>query len=117
MLYTDGSQKNNKICNPIGTGAAWVIQWVGSWFSKGGTTLETTQKAYNVEVVAMTQDLEVALVLPMAAHAPAICKCLDNLSVTENAGKISNGSSQATFVKFRKLTKTWLAKNGKVLRV
>ncbi len=30
LLYTDGSQEYDKIGNPIGTGAAWVIQWVGS---------------------------------------------------------------------------------------
>lgn len=43
--------------------------------------------------------------------------CLDNLSIAQNAGKIPNGSSQATFVKFRELVKTWLAKEGKTLTV
>ncbi len=65
----------------------------------------------------MTRGLEIALASPMAAHAPAIRICLDNLSVAQNAGKIPNGSSQATFVKFRELAKTWLAKDGKALTV
>ena len=53
----------------------------------------------------------------MARHAPAICICLDNLSVAKNLGKIPNGSSQATFIKFRELAKLWLAKEGKTLTV
>ena len=53
----------------------------------------------------------------MARHAPAICMCLDNLSVVENAGKIPNGSSQATFIKFHELAKLWLAKEGKTSTV
>ncbi len=65
----------------------------------------------------MTRGLEIALESPMARHAPAIRICLDNLSVAQNAGKIPNGSSQATFVKFRELAKTWLAKEGKTLTV
>lgn len=61
----------------------------------------------------MTRGLEVTLASPMAAYVLAICICLDNLSVAQNAGNIPNGSSQATFVKFRELAKTWLAKDGK----
>lgn len=54
----------------------------------------------------MIQGLKVILTLPMAAHIPVIYICLENLSVVQNVGKISNGFSQATFVKFRKLAKT-----------
>ena len=117
LLYTDGSQEYDKAGNPSGTGAGWVIEWVGSWFSKGGTALGTTQEVYDAEAFAMTRGLEIALESPMARHAPAICICLDNLSVAKNAGKIPNGSSQATFIKFRELAKLWLAKKGKMLTV
>ena len=48
----------------------------------------------------------------MARHAPAIHICLD-----KNAGQIPNGSSQSTFIKFRELAKTWLAKEGKTITV
>ena len=88
-----------------------------SWFSKGGTALGTTQEVYDAEAFAMTRGLEIALESPMARHAPAICICLDNLSVAKNAGKIPNGSSQAALIKFRELAKSWLAKEGKTLTV
>ena len=61
----------------------------------------------------MTRSLEIALESPMAQHAPAIYIRLDNLSIAKNAGKIPNGSSQATFIKFRELAKLWLAKKRK----
>ena len=54
---------------------------------------------------------------PPRTIAPAIRIRLDNLSVAKNAGKIPNGSSQATFIKFRELAKLWLAKDGKTLTV
>ena len=59
LLYTDGSQEYNKAGNPSGTGAGWVIQWVGSWFSKGGTALGTTQEVYDAEAYAMTYGFEI----------------------------------------------------------
>ena len=117
LLYTDGSQKYDKIGNLSDNGAEWVIKWVGSWFSKGETALETMQKVYDAEVFTITHSLEIALESPMAKHAPAICIYLDNLSVAKKVEKIPNESSQAKFIKFRELAKLWLAKKGKKLTI
>lgn len=105
LLYTDGSQEYDKTGNPSDIGAKWVIEWVGSWFSKVGIAFETMQEVYDAEVFTITHGLEIALKSPMAKHVPAICIYLDNLSVVKNADKIPNESSQAKFIKFCKLAK------------
>ena len=117
ILYTDGSQEYDQTGSPSGTGAEWVIEGVKNWFSKGGAALGTTQEIYDSEVYTMTRGLGVALKAPMAQHASAIHICLDNFSVAKNAGKILEQSSQATFIKFRELAKTWLAKEGNTMTV
>ena len=93
LLYTDGSQEYDKAGNPSGTGAGWVIEWIGCWLNKGGAALGTTQEVYDAEAFAMTRGLKIALESPMARHAPAVRICFDNLRVAKNAGKIPNGSS------------------------
>ena len=117
ILYTDGSQNYDKIGNPSGIGAGWVLNEWEVGLAKVGTALGTTQEVYDVEAFAMTCDLEIALESLIARHAPVICICLDNLSVVKNTGRIPNGSSQTTFIKFYKLAKSWLAKRGKTLTV
>ena len=69
LLYTDGSQKYDKARNPSDTRAGWVIEWVETWFSKGGTTLGTTQEVYDAKAFAMTCGLEIALESLMARYA------------------------------------------------
>lgn len=69
LVYTDGSQEYDKTGNPSGTGAGWGIEWVESWFSKGGTALGTTQEVYDAEAYAITQGFEIALKSPMGQHA------------------------------------------------
>ncbi len=106
ILYTDRSQEYDQTGSSSGSKAGWVIEWVESLFSKEGAALGTAQEVYDAEVYAMTRGLDAALKAPMAQHASAIHICLDNLSIAKNAGRSPDGSSQATFIKFRKLAKT-----------
>lgn len=39
IVYTDGSQEIDKSNIPTGTGAGWVLSWVGSWHQKQGVSL------------------------------------------------------------------------------
>ena len=105
IVYTDGSQETNQDNTPTGTGAGWVLNWVGSWFSKQGISLGNTYEIYNAKAIAMLEGLKQALSSPMARVAHGIHICLDNLGVARKSSSIPEGSSQETFKQFRNLAK------------
>ncbi len=97
MVYSDGSQEVDQNGTTTGTGAAWVLKWTDRWLGMNGFSLGANVEVYDAEALAMLGGLEVAIASPMARLAPEIYICLDNLSVTRNAGKTTKGSSQAAF--------------------
>ena len=116
IVYTDGSQEIDKGNTSTGTGARWVLSWVGSWHQKQGISLGKLIEIYDEEAIAMLEGLKQALKSPMARVAPGIHICLDNLGVARNAGGIPRTSSQEAFAQFRDLAKSWL-QSGKELTV
>lgn len=56
----------------------------------------------------MLGGLNAALKSPMARVSLGLHICLDNLSVTRNAGLTPNGLSQEIFRQFREAAKSWL---------
>ncbi len=56
----------------------------------------------------MLGGLNAALKSPMARVSLGLYICLDNLSVTRNAGLTPNGLSQEIFRQFREAAKSWL---------
>ena len=116
IVYTDGSQEVDQNNIPTGTGAGWVLNWVGSWHQKQGISLGKTTEVYDAEAIAMLEGLKQALKSPMARVAPGIHICLDNLGVARNAGGIPKSSSQKAFRQFRDLAEGWL-QTGKELTV
>ncbi len=50
----------------------------------------------------------------MAGLASEIHVCTDNLNIAKKAGSVPNGSSQASFIRFREGVKSWLQKGKKV---
>ena len=113
---TDGSQEVDQNNIPTGTGAGWVLNWVGSWHQKQGISLGKTNEVYDAEAIAMLEGLRQALKSPMARVAPGIHVCLDNLGVARNVGGIPKSSNQKAFRQFRDLAKGWL-QTGKELTV
>ncbi len=81
----------------LGTGAGWVLSWVGSWHQKQGVSLGKSIEVHDAEAIAMLEGLKQALKSPMARVALGIHICLDNLEVARNAGGIPKTSSQETF--------------------
>ena len=116
IVYTDGSQEIDQNNVPTGTGAGWILNWVGGWHQKQGIPLEKISKVYDAEAVAMLEGLRQALKSPIARVAPGIHICLDNLGVARNTNGIPKSSSQKAFKQFRDLAKGWL-QTGKELTV
>ena len=116
VVYRDGSQETDELGKPMGTGAGWAINWVGGWYSKQGKPLGDTQEVYDAEARAILGGLGAALKSPMARVSPRLHICLDNLSVSRNAGLTPKGSSQEVFKRFRETAKNWLS-TGKRMSV
>ncbi len=58
IVYTDGLQEINQNNMPMGTGAGWVLNWVGSWYSKRGISLGKNYEVHDAKAVAMLQGLK-----------------------------------------------------------
>lgn len=87
--YTDGSQEIDNAGVPTGTGAGWVMYWVGSWHGKRGTPLGGTHETYDAEAVALLGRLKEALDSAISRVVSGIHICLDNLSVAQNPGQVA----------------------------
>lgn len=116
IMYTDGSQIINQDNTIISIGAGWVLNWVGSWYSKRGISLGKSYEVYDAEAIAMLEGLKQALSSPMARVASGIHICLDNIRVARMSSLIPMGSSQEIFKQFRILAKEWL-QTGKKMTV
>ena len=81
----------------MGTGAGWVHNWVGSWYSRRGISLGNTHEIYDAEAIAMLEGLKQALNSPMARVANGVHISLDSLRVARKSSLILEGSSQVTF--------------------
>lgn len=116
LVYTDGSQEIDRAGTPTGVGAAWVLKSNNVWIGKAGISLGKTTEVYDSEATAMCKGFEAALTHPATRGAPGIHVCLDNPSVAQNAGSVTQGSSQSVFKRFRDNAKWWL-RSGKRLTV
>ena len=103
IVYTNGSQEIDQSGEPISSGAGWVLNCIGSWYSKQGIPLGRTNEIYDAEVIAILEGLKQVLKSPMARVAPGIYICLDNLGMARNAGYVPKSSSQKVFRQFKDL--------------
>ena len=112
--YTDGSQKTDLVGNTIGTGTAWVLRWKGQWLGQNGFSLGRHAEVYDAEVMGICGGLEAVVTSPMIRAVSIIHICTDNLSVAQQAGTITNGSSQDGFRKFKQIAENWLSIERKI---
>ena len=114
MVYTNSSQRLDKVGEIAGTGSALTIQYRRQWFGTNGFSLGANSEVYDAEIIGLFGGLEAALFGPIAGLASEIHVCTDNLNIAKEAGSVPNGSSQAAFIRFREGVKSWLQKGKKV---